>query len=31
MESKCLRFRCYEPVLVGGFGVTTLPDVIDIM
>ena len=27
----CLRFRCYEPVIVGGFMVTTLPDVIGIM
>ena len=31
MEPCCLRFRCYEPVIVGGFIVTTLPDVIGIM
>ena len=30
MEPSYLRFRCYEPVIVGGFMVTTLPDVIDI-
>ena len=22
MEPRCLRFRCYEPVIVGGFMVT---------
>ena len=30
MEPSYLRFRCYEPVIVGGFMVTTLPDVIGI-
>ena len=30
METSCLRFRCYEPVIVGGFMVTTLPDVVGI-
>ena len=30
MEPSCWRFRCYEPVIVGGFMVTTLPDVIGI-
>ena len=31
MEPSCLRFRCYEPVIVVGFMVTILPDVIGIM
>ena len=30
MEPSYLRFRCYKPVIVGGFMVTTLPDVIGI-
>ena len=28
IEPICLRLRCYEPAIVGGFMVTTLPDVI---
>ena len=30
MEPSCLRLRCYEPVIVGAFMVTTLPDVVGI-
>ena len=31
IEPGSLRFRCYEPVILGGFMVTTLPDVIGIV
>ena len=31
IEPDRLRFRCYEPIILGGFMVTTLPDVIGIV